>query len=103
MRQGAMDQRWQHPRATVTTIEAAPAARWAGARARRLQDAAPGSAAAELTAPEAPRPRRPGGGQLRQARGQDERQLTARYEQPIMLSRHYAACPACRTGLAPPG
>ncbi len=93
----------QHPRATLTEIEAALDARWAVARARLLQDAALGSAAADLTAPEAPRPRCPECGQVMQARGQDERQLTTTYEQPITLTRHYAACPACRTGLCPPG
>ena len=120
MRLEAFDQRWpqeaaailsgfkewrvQHPRATLSEIEAALDARLAQLRARLLEDAALASAAADLRAlpPEAC-PRCPRCGQAMARRGPEARHLTTTYEQPLTLRRHYAVCPACDEAVFPPG
>lgn len=88
---GFKEWRQQHPRATLSEIEAALDSRWAVARARLVADAALASAAADLSAlsPE--------------ARGQEVRRLTTTHEQSLVLARHRAVCPACGAGLFPPG
>jgi predicted RNA-binding Zn-ribbon protein involved in translation (DUF1610 family) len=120
MRAVALEQRWaqeaeailsgfkewrlQHPRATLSQIEAALDERLARLRARLLEDAALASAAADLPAlpPEA-RPRCPQCGQAMALRGPEARHLTTTYEQPLTLRRHYAVCPACDEAVFPPG
>ena len=101
---GFKEWRLQHPRATLSEIEAALDSRWAVARARLVADAALASAAADLRAlpPEA-RPRCPDCGAAMEARGQAVRHLTTTHEQPLTLTRHRAVCPACGAGLFPPG
>jgi predicted RNA-binding Zn-ribbon protein involved in translation (DUF1610 family) len=96
--------RLQHPRATLSELEAALDARLAVLRARLLEDAALASAAADLTAlpPEA-RPRCPACGGAMALRGPEARHLTTTYEQPLILRRHYAVCAACGEALSPPG
>ncbi len=101
---GFKEWRLQHPRATLREMEAALDDRWASARARALQDAALASAAADVSlAQEAERPRCPSCGEVLQARGQERRELTTTGNQRIVLQRSYARCPACGTGLFPPG
>ena len=101
---GFKEWRQAHPRATLTEIEAALDSRWAVARARLVADAALASAQADLRAlPWADRPRCPDCGTVLEARVQEVRQLTTTHEQPVMLTRHRAVCPACGTGLFPPG
>jgi hypothetical protein len=120
MRQHVMDQRWsqeaeailtgfkewrlQHPRATLSEIEAALDERLARLRVRLLEDAALASAAADLRAlPPEERPRCPQCGQAMALRGPEARHLTTTYEQPLTLRRHYAVCAACDEALFPPG
>jgi hypothetical protein len=101
---GFKEWRLQHPRATLSEIEAALDARWAVARARLVADAALASAAADLRAvPPEQRPRCPDCGAALEARGQEVRHLTTTHEQPLTLTRHRAVCPACGLGLFPPG
>ena len=101
---GFKEWRQQHPRATLSEIEAALDARWAVARARLLEDAALASAAADLRGvpPEA-RPRCRDCGAVMEARGAEVRRLTTTHGQPLTLTRHRAVCPACGAGLSPPG
>ena len=94
----------QHPRATLTEIEAALDERLARVRARMLQDTPLASAATDVSQlPEAERPRCPECGHALEARGQEERTLRTTYDRPVTLRRSCARCPACGTGLFPPG
>jgi hypothetical protein len=96
--------RLQHPKATFREIEAAVDQSWARARARLLQEVALASEAREMSSdPE-------GGGsqchqchRLLESRGQRSRELITHYNQIIKLKRNYGVCPACGTGLFPPG
>jgi YgiT-type zinc finger domain-containing protein len=99
---GMVDWRRQHPTATLRAIEAALDERWAVARARILQEAALSSAAADLGRADE-RPLCPACGGRMEARGQAERTLTTHGGQSIALRRGRAVCPACGTGLFPPG
>jgi YgiT-type zinc finger domain-containing protein len=101
---GMAEWRQQHPTATLREIEAALDARWTVARAQILQGAALASAAADLrrTSPEARSPC-PTCGERLEARGQEDRTLTTHGDQPLTLRRTRAVCPACGTGLFPPG
>ena len=100
---GFKEWRLQHPRSTLSEIEAALDERLARLRVRLLEDAALASAAADLAAlsPEA-RPRCPQCGQAMALRGPEARHLTTTYEQRLTLRRHYAVCPACDEALFPP-
>ena len=101
---GFKEWRLQHPRATLSEIEAALDARWAVARARLLADAALLSAAADLAAlPERDRPRCPHCGAAMALRGPEARHLTTTDEQALTLRRHDAGCAACAAALSPPG
>ena len=72
-------------------------------RAQMLQDTALSSAAADWrTVGEAERPGCPDCGQRLRPRGQQVRHLTTAHEQPVVLTRTYAVCPACGAGLFPP-
>lgn len=100
---GFKEWRLQHPRATLTEMEAALDERWAKARARALQDAALASAAAEVRADrEGERPRCPACGEGLQAVGQETRELTTTGNQRIRLTRSAARCPACGARVFPP-
>lgn len=96
--------RQQHPTATVREIETTIDERLATLRAQMLQDTALASAAADLrSVAEAERPGCPQCGQPLQPRGQQVRHLTTAHEQPVVLTRSDATCPACGAGLFPPG
>jgi len=96
--------RQQHPRATLREIETTIDERLAKLRAQMLQDTALASAAADLASVAAEeRPLCPACGQRLQPRGQQVRHLTTAHEQPVILTRSYATCPACGAGLFPPG
>ena len=97
---GLRDWRAAHPRATFVEIEAVVDERLNRMRARMLEDLALASAAA--SAAEAPGAC-PECGQALQRRGQQTRTLTVQGDQPVHLRRLYAVCPACMTGLFPPG
>ena len=96
--------RQQHPKATLREIETTIDERLAKLRAQMLQDTALSSAAADLGAvAAAERPICPDCGQRLQPRGPQRRHLTTTHEQPVVLTRSYAVCPACGAGLFPPG
>lgn len=96
--------RLQHPKATFREIEAMVDESWARARARLLQEVALASEAQEISSD-------PAGGGYRcpqcnhplESRGQRSRGLLTHYNQSINLKRSYGVCPACGTGLFPPG
>jgi YgiT-type zinc finger domain-containing protein len=95
---------WQaaHPRATFAEIEAVVDERLNGMRARMLENLALARAAAERAAG-AERPACPDCGQPMQQRGYQTRTVTVQGEQAVRLRRQYAVCPACGTGVFPPG
>jgi hypothetical protein len=99
-------QTWRaaHPRATLAEIEAEAEARIGRLRARLVEDTALASAARDWTAADAgERPGCPTCGHPLQARGLDTRRLTVPGDQAVVLTRRYGTCPACGTGLFPPG
>ena len=101
---GMKEWRLQHPRATLSEIEAALDERLARLRARMLEDAALASAAADWDAAlgETP-PVCPRCGASLKARGGHSRQLQTHVGQSLTLQREYGVCPACQSGLFPPG
>jgi predicted RNA-binding Zn-ribbon protein involved in translation (DUF1610 family) len=101
---GMKEWRLQHPKATLSEIEAALDERLGHLRARMLEDVALASAAADLSqATAAERPKCPECGQVLAVRGQHPRELTTHFDQPLHLKRSYAVCPQCGQGLFPPG
>jgi YgiT-type zinc finger domain-containing protein len=98
---GLRDWRAAHPRATFAEIEAVVDERLNGMRARMLEDLALASAAAEATA--AGPGACPECGHALQRRGMQTRTLTVQGDQAVHLQRPYAVCPACGTGVFPPG
>jgi ribosomal protein S27AE len=94
--------REQHPTATLTEIEDELDRRWYGLRARVVEDAALRSAAAELGRTTA-RPACPTCGEPMQADGREVRRLTTTGDKVLTLVRAHARCPACGSGLFPPG
>ncbi len=93
------DWRLQNPKATFREIEAAVDGSWARARARLLQEVALASDATKVSGgTECPQC-----GQCLESRGQGTRSLSTHYDQRISLKRSYGVCPACGTGLFPPG
>jgi ribosomal protein S27AE len=101
---GMREWRTAHPRATFAEIELAVDERLNRLRARMLEDAARSSRLANLeqvVGEERPRCRHCG--TPLQARGSGERTLLVQGDQQVRLERSYAACPACGTGLFPPG
>lgn len=96
--------RLQHPKATFAEIEGALDTRLSGLRARMLQDVALASAAVSVRGarPE-DRTECPACGGRLAARGVAARRLTVGHDRTVTLPRAYAVCPACGTGLFPPG
>lgn len=100
---GMAEWRLQHPKATLSEIEAALDERLAGMRARFLEDAALASGVADL--------QREGvegvvcaqcGGQVR-LEGKRQRQVRTHGGQKLELERSYVICPRCEVGFFPPG
>ena len=101
---GMKEWRLQHPTATFVEIERAVDERLATLRARMLQDVALASAAARVAeTPRVGRPRCPACDAPVEARGARERRVRVTHGQTVALTRDYAVCPACGTGLFPPG
>jgi YgiT-type zinc finger domain-containing protein len=101
---GMQDWRTAHPKATFAEIETAVDERLGRMRARMLEAAALASAATDVSGSEAgERPTCPNCGQALVAWGQRERALRVPGQQTVALRRSYAVCPACGTGLFPPG
>ena len=93
--------RWhaEHPEATLAEMEAAVEEQLTRLRTHLLQArVAAGSAAAE-----AERPACPHCGTPLQRRGRRRRTLTGRGGGALHLERPYYECPACGSGLFPPG
>jgi uncharacterized Zn-finger protein len=96
--------RREHPRATFQEIERSLDVQLARLRAQMLQDLALSSPRVDLpTMQESERPTCPGCGARLEAQGNHERTLLTEHDQTIELSRSYATCPECGTGLFPPG
>jgi len=101
---GMKEWRLQHPRATLSEIEAALDERLSRLRAHMLEDAALASAAADWkSAAEATVPRCAECGKALQARGSHLRQVQTHGGQTLSLAREYGVCPVCHTGFFPPG
>jgi hypothetical protein len=94
--------REQHPTASLSEIEDDLDRRLHRMRARLLEDAARRSAAADLGRP-ADRPRCPTCGERMRADGREVRRLTTTGDEVLTLRRARARCPACGSGLFPPG
>jgi hypothetical protein len=92
--------RQAHPTATWAEIEAAIDAQLGPLRAELLRDTAVASAAADLRGA---RPRCPECGRGLVAGGRHRRRLRGDHDVALEVERTYARCPACRTGLFPPG
>lgn len=91
-----------HPTADLTAIEQALDERWLAVRARLLADAIQASPAADLRASPT-RPACPQCGAPMQVDGRRTRRLLTHGHHPLVLTRSYARCSACGTGLFPPG
>jgi predicted RNA-binding Zn-ribbon protein involved in translation (DUF1610 family) len=101
---GMKEWRLQHPKARLSEIERALDERLGRARARMLQDLALASAAADIkVVPGEEKPVCPKCGVVLESRGQHERQLTTRHNQPLRLECSYGVCPTCGVGFFPPG
>ena len=96
--------REEHPRATLTEIEAAVDGLWAKARTRLIQDLALASDAKDIgDASGDSCSRCPDCGRQLESRGEKVRKLNDHHDQRIELRRSYGVCPACGTGFFPPG
>jgi hypothetical protein len=95
------DWRTAHPRATLAEIEREVDARLAAARAKLLAAAALGGPDGDPALTEGARCSACGAALA--AGGERTRRLRTTHEQEIALTRRYARCPACGTGLFPPG
>ncbi|MFQ5861425.1 MAG: hypothetical protein ACE5IG_07765 [Dehalococcoidia bacterium] len=101
---GIKEWRLQHPKATLKEIEEAVDASLAKARARLLQDVALASEATKVSSDLEDERLRCGRCDHRlESRGQGTRSVTTYYDQRINLKRSYMVCPACGTGVFPPG
>lgn len=100
---GVLEWRLQHPTATLTEIEIAIDTLLDRVRARLIHDVALASAAAHPPAPTDPPPSCPHCHGPLQARGTQTRHLLTQGDQTLALPRAYLVCPACGTGVFPPG
>jgi hypothetical protein len=95
------DWRTAHPRATLREIEQEVDARLATARATLLEATA---LAGPVGDPALSEPQRcPACGAAMAVEGPQTRRLRTTHEQEITLRRRYVRCPACGTGVFPPG
>src|SRR5688500_17543476 len=92
----------QHHIATFVEIERALDERWAAVRARMLEDLALASATAALPArPAVSRPGCPACGGALERRGTGTRRVGVTHGHAVELTRAYAVCTACGSGLFP--
>ncbi len=101
---GMHEWRLQHPTATLREIETALDAQLGRMRAQMLTDLALHSAAADWQ--QRPADERPACSQCGTPlapRGRDTRHLQTHGGGELVLERRYGVCPACGTGLFPPG
>jgi ribosomal protein S27AE len=92
-------QTWRaaHPQATLSQIEQEVDRQLAAVRAQLVE------AAAMSGPPEATPPSCPDCGVVMAWEGERTRRLTTTHDEAIELTRRYARCPRCGTGLSPPG
>ena len=96
--------REQHPKATFREIEEAVDRLMAKARVRFIQDVALASEVRSISREsEDDRPPCPRCGGRLESRGEATRRVSTSHDQPIKLRRGRGVCPACGTGLFPPG
>ena len=101
---GMKEWRLQHPRATLSEMEAALDERLTRQRARMLEDMAQASAATDLSqVPREERPTCPQCGTPLGPRGKGKRHLQTTGGQEITLERSYGVCPTCGVGFFPSG
>ena len=101
---GIHDWRLQHPTATLRDIETELDTRLNRMRAQMLQDLALHSAAADWQQhPPDLHPLCPHCATPLNPRGSDTRRLQTHGGRDLVLERSYGVCPACGTGLFPPG
>jgi ribosomal protein S27AE len=99
---GLAEWRRQHPAATLAEIEEAVDERLTDLRTRLVRDAALASARADPMA-SGERPSCPECGTPMRLEGVRTRRLRTRHDRDRDLPRTYARCPACGTGVFPPG
>ena len=98
------DWREQHPRATLTEIEAAVDGLWAKVRARLIQEVALASEAKDIGRQRGDSCSRCSEcGRRLESRGEKVRKLSAHHDQLIELRPSYGRCPVCETRVFPPG
>jgi hypothetical protein len=90
-----------HPDAPLAELEAAVEAQVSRLRTHLLRERV--AAVATREPPEGARPACPQCGTPLQRRGRRARALTARGGGTVRVERPYYGCPACGTGLFPPG
>ncbi|HEY7031372.1 MAG TPA: hypothetical protein VH482_08610 [Thermomicrobiales bacterium] len=90
-----------NPRATLAEIEREVDVRLATARAKLLEAAAAAGPGGDPALTD--RPTCPSCGAVLVVEGARTRRLRTTHEQEIALRRRYARCPACGTGVFPPG
>ena len=101
---GMKEWRLQHPRATLSEMEAALDERLARQRAQMLADMALASEVADLSEmPREKRPTCPECGKPLVSRGKEGRQLQTVGNQEIALKRSYGVCATCKVGFFPSG
>ena len=94
--------RLQHPRATLSEMEAALDEQLDRQRARMLEDLALASEVADLSLlPPEERPTCSHCGTPLGPRGKGERRLRTEGNQEITLERSYGVCPTCEVGFFP--
>jgi YgiT-type zinc finger domain-containing protein len=101
---GMKEWRLQHPRATLSEMEAALDERLARMRARMLEDMALASRAANWKEEGIEsKPVCPHCGATLVSRGRGKRHLQTQGGEEIKLKRGYGVCPKCGEGFFPPG
>ena len=96
-RAGVAAWRAAHPRATLAEIEVEVDRQLAAARAQLIAAVAQAGPVGEGPPP------CPECGAAMRWDGERVRRLTTTHDQTVTLTRRYARCPACGTGLFPPG
>ena len=101
---GVYEWRLQHPKATLSQIEAAIDERLARLRTKMLQDAALATPATDWRdVPPNQRPLCPHCQTPLLPRGSQPRTIQTHGARDLVLERSYGVCPSCQAGLFPPG
>lgn len=95
IRSGLCDWRREHPTASLSEIDAEVERRYQEMLTETIEALASAEQPEEIVCPHCQ--------QLMQRRGQQQRTVQGRGGKQITLRRPYYVCPACGTGLFPPG